>query len=130
MRTRLFNIRNTDVWPARYKMGMWVWILHRITGVIIVLYGIAHLWVVSHARVDSGASFDRLIDTFNKPWVKALELVLLAAILYHAVNGLRILLFDLGIGVRVQKQLFWGLMGGGAILMGFMIKFFWPLITD
>src|SRR3990172_4099270 len=106
----MYRIRNTDVWPRRYKMGMWVWIIHRVTGVLIVLYAIAHLWVVSNARGDGGDRFDRIIELFNKPYVKALELVLLAAILYHAINGLRIFLFDLGIGVRVQKQLFWGLM--------------------
>jgi succinate dehydrogenase / fumarate reductase cytochrome b subunit len=47
-----------------------------------------------------------------------LETLLLAAVLYHGFNGIRILLFDMGLGidVRAQKIIFWVFMGMAAIL--------------
>jgi len=89
---------------------MWAWVLHRISGVVIALYGIAHLWVISNSRIREGAGFDHIMEFFERPWLLAMELLLLWAVLYHTFNGFRILLFDLGIGIRVQKPLFWGLM--------------------
>jgi succinate dehydrogenase / fumarate reductase cytochrome b subunit len=44
---------------------------------------------------------------FESPLVKALELGLVMLVVFHGLNGVRILLFDAGVGVRQQKQLFW-----------------------
>lgn len=109
-----------DVRPSRYKAGMWVFVLHRVTGVLIALYGIVHLLVISTSRLNG--SFDRVMEAFHNPVVLSLELLLLAAIMYHALNGFRILLFDMGIGVRVQKPLFWGLMLLGVIAFFLLVR--------
>jgi len=61
--------------------------------------------------------------------VIALELLLIAAVLYHLLNGLRLLLFDLGIGMRRQKPLFWGLMVTGLVVMVFAVDQLLPLIA-
>lgn len=108
--------RNRDMRVARYRVGAWAFILHRISGVVIALYGITHVLVISTAlRGEDG--FNRLMEAFQKPWVLALEMALIAAILFHMLNGLRIVLFDLGVGIRRQKQLFWGLVAVGAVAL-------------
>jgi len=50
-------------------------------------------------------------------------------VLYHLLNGLRLLLFDVGIGIKSQQPLFWGLMGVGVVLMAFAIRALLPLIA-
>ena len=36
--------------------------------------------------------------------------MLVAAVLYHALNGVRIMLMDLGVGIRQHKAVFWACM--------------------
>ncbi|MBI4295408.1 MAG: succinate dehydrogenase, cytochrome b556 subunit [Chloroflexi bacterium] len=118
-----------DVWPSNYKLGMWIWLFHRITGVIILLYGIAHLAVISMSLArDGGQAFNRLMALFEKPAVLALEMALLAVILFHTANGLRILVMDMAMGVRVQKALFWSFIGVGAVFQALAVYALLPYI--
>lgn len=117
-----------SAYPAKYKVGMWAFVLHRISGLLIALYLMAHLVVISTAAVIGHATFDDLMETLHKPWVIVLELVLIGAVLYHLLNGVRLLLFDIGIGVRAQKPIFWAFMVLGVILMVFSTIALWSLI--
>lgn len=118
---RMMRFKHTDVSPANYALGMWVWLLHRITGLIIVGYALAHLVVISLATMGHGKTFDDVMNTLRKPYVVGLEVVLLAAIFFHVLNGFRIILFDFGIGVRAQKQIFMGLMVLAAVLFSLAV---------
>jgi succinate dehydrogenase / fumarate reductase, cytochrome b subunit len=90
-------------------LGMWAWILFRISGLVLVGYLFVHIWVISQGR--SGAdSLDDLFDFFHDPILVFLELCLVGAVLYHALNGVRIVLMDLGIGIRAHKTVFWACM--------------------
>jgi len=101
-----------ELWPARYAVGAWAFTLHRIAGVAIATYGLAHLITISFASW--GGPFEALMRLFQSPPFLLGELLLLAAIIFHVLNGFRIILFDLGIGIERQKALFWGLMALGA----------------
>ena len=87
--------------------GMWAWVLFRISGLVLVVYLFVHLWVISQARVGGPDSLDGLFDFFDKPLLVFLDLMLVAAVLYHALNGVRILLMDFGVGIRQHKLVFW-----------------------
>ena len=124
-----YRQRHADLWPTNYKLGMWVWLLHRVTGVIIALYGIAHLLVISSSLLNSdGDLFEDIMKVFENRVLLSFELVLIAAILFHTFNGLRVILFDLGIGIRAQKLLFWGLMAVAVILFVFAADALLPYI--
>ena len=43
--------------------------------------------------------------------------MLVAAVLYHALNGVRIVLMDLGIGIRQHKTVFWVCMAVAAVTL-------------
>ncbi|MDP2662458.1 MAG: succinate dehydrogenase, cytochrome b556 subunit [Dehalococcoidia bacterium] len=102
---------NTPLWPANYRTGMWAWTLHRISGVALAAYLVTHIIVISSsARGPGGINFNSLLATLTQPFFLALDLLLWAAVLYHTLNGIRILLFDAGVGVRRQKMVFWGFM--------------------
>ena len=123
---RMMRYKNTDLWPANYALGMWVWLLHRVTGVILAVYGVAHLVVISYVTMGTGGKdFNDIMRFFHKPYLVAFEVVLIAVAFFHVLNGLRIILFDLGIGVRVQKQVFAGLMLVGAALFSWAV---WALL--
>jgi succinate dehydrogenase / fumarate reductase cytochrome b subunit len=121
------KVSYANVTPDKYKMGMWAFVLHRISGLVIALYGIFHLVVISSSAIRGG--FDRVMEFFHNPVVLSLELALIAVVLYHLLNGLRLLLFDLGIGIRQQKPLFWGLMAVGVVAMVFAVDSLLPFIA-
>ena len=64
-------------------------------------------------------AFDAMLTLLMRhPVFEVLDTLLLGAVLYHSLNGIRILLFDLGVGIGVksQKVLFWIFMIIAAIL--------------
>ena len=97
---------------------MWAWVLFRISGLVLVFYLFAHLWVISQGRVSGSESLDKLFATFDRPLLVFLDLMLVAAVLYHALNGVRIVLMDLGIGIRQHKAVFWICMVVAALALG------------
>lgn len=73
--------------------GQWSWLLHRITGVAIILFLFAH--VVDTAVVGWGPdAYNRVTAVYHNWVVRVLELGLVAAVLYHAINGVKIMVFD------------------------------------
>lgn len=119
--------RYPDIHPAHYRIGAWAWLAHRLTGIGIAVYLVAHIIVISRALA-GGATFDQVLRGLQTPLFLALDIILLGVILYHALNGFRILLFDMGIGVRQQKTLFWGLMGVGLVVFVLMAAFILPFV--
>lgn len=97
---------------------MWSWILFRVSGVVLALYLFTHLWVISQGRIGGPEALDELFEFFDKPLLVFLDLMLVAAVLYHALNGVRIILMDLGIGVRRHKAVFWVCMILAAAALG------------
>jgi succinate dehydrogenase / fumarate reductase cytochrome b subunit len=86
--------RKSDV-GTLYKgsPGQWSWLLHRITGVAVTLFLFAH--VVDTAVVGWGPdAYNRVVAVYHNWVVKLLELGLVAAVLYHAINGVKIMVFD------------------------------------
>jgi succinate dehydrogenase / fumarate reductase cytochrome b subunit len=68
-------------------------LLHRITGVAIILFLFAH--VIDTAVVGWGPeAYNRVVSVYENPVVRLLELGLVAAVLYHSFNGIKILLVD------------------------------------
>ncbi|HEY7477336.1 MAG TPA: succinate dehydrogenase, cytochrome b556 subunit [Actinomycetota bacterium] len=86
--------RKSDYGPI-YKghEGQWSWLAHRVTGVAIILFLFAH--VIDTAVVGWGPeAYNRVASVYHNPIVRLLELGLVAAVLYHSINGTKILLID------------------------------------
>ena len=101
--------RKSDV-GTLYKgsPGQWSWLLHRITGVAVILFLFAH--VVDTAVVGWGPeAYNRVIAVYHNPFIRLLELGLVAAVIYHALNGLRIMITDFWPKANdVNRQLIYG----------------------
>jgi len=104
-------------------IGMWAWILFRISGLVLAAYLFVHIWVISQGRVSGAGTLNSFFDTFDKPFLVFLDSVLVAAVLYHALNGVRILLMDFGIGIQRHKAVFWiCMLIAAAAVWGFAYK--------
>jgi succinate dehydrogenase / fumarate reductase cytochrome b subunit len=87
--------------------GMWSWVLHRITGATIFFFLFVHVLDTALVRV-SPQTYNEVIDTYKTPIVGLMELGLVAAVLYHALNGVRVILIDFWAqGPRYQRLMFW-----------------------
>ncbi|MCC4907890.1 succinate dehydrogenase, cytochrome b556 subunit [Microbacterium sp. cx-55] len=101
----------------RGNEGMWSWVLHRITGVSIFFFLLVHILDTALIRV-SPEAYNAVIGTYKNPIMGLGEVVLVAAIAYHAYNGLRIILVDFwSKGARYQRQLWWIVLGVWAVTM-------------
>jgi len=94
----------------RGREGMWSWVAHRITGVLTFFFLFAHVLDTALVRV-SPESYDKVIDTYKNPFVNLMEIGLVGAVLFHALNGLRIIAVDFWAkGTRYQRQLLWAIV--------------------
>jgi len=91
----------------RGREGMWSWVLHRITGVAIFFFLLVHVLDTSLVRL-SPEAYNSVINEYKTPILGLGELALVAAIGFHALNGLRIILIDFWAwGTRHQRLMFW-----------------------
>jgi succinate dehydrogenase / fumarate reductase cytochrome b subunit len=87
---------------------MWSWVMHRITGVTLFFVLFAHVIDTAMVRVSPHA-YNSAVDTYKNPVVGILEVGLVAAFLFHALNGIRLVLVDFWEkGPRYQRQMFYG----------------------
>ena len=101
-------------------VGMWAWVLFRISGLILVAYLFVHIGIVSQAQVSGASVLNRLFKTFDNPILVFLDFMLVSAVLYHGLNGVRIVLMDLGYGIRQHKLVFLAVM---IVAAGFLAAF-------
>jgi succinate dehydrogenase / fumarate reductase cytochrome b subunit len=94
----------------RGQSGMWSWLIHRVTGVAILLFLLVH--IVDITMLGFGPTiYNNALSVFALPAVRVISLLLVAAVMYHAFNGLRIVLIDFWPqAVKFQQPLFWGAM--------------------
>jgi succinate dehydrogenase / fumarate reductase cytochrome b subunit len=94
----------------RGREGMWSWVAHRVTGVLIFFFLFAHVLDTALVRV-SPDSYNRIMDTYKTPLVNLMEVGLVGAVLFHALNGLRVTAIDFwSKGTRYQKQMTWAVL--------------------
>ena len=94
MLVTLLRLRKDATGPVyRGGIGQWSWAAHRITGVLVIAFLFGH--IVDTFAIGFGPElYDETIALYQQWWFKPFEVMLIAAVLFHALNGLRIILFD------------------------------------
>jgi succinate dehydrogenase / fumarate reductase cytochrome b subunit len=113
----------TQVAPRRRRTlyrgdpGMWSWVLHRITGATVFFFLFVHVLDTALVRV-SPQAYNEIVETYKTPIIGLMELGLVAAVLFHALNGLRLIAIDFWWqGPRHQRQMLWAVAGIWLLVM-------------
>ena len=91
----------------RGREGQWAWVLHRVTGLGVMLFLLLHIFDIFLASFGAEV-FNAYLFFFKAPPFRLLEVFLIFGVLFHAVNGLRVILLDFvpGLG-RYQHVMVW-----------------------
>jgi len=90
-----------------FSAGMWAWIFHKFTGWVLIGYLFTHIAVLSTALESPDAFTSTLQGLEAQPIVRVLEVGLLAVAVFHILNGIRLLMIDLGVGLGAQDRSFY-----------------------
>jgi succinate dehydrogenase / fumarate reductase cytochrome b subunit len=86
--------------------GFISFVLRRFTGVVLVLYLFMHMLVIGSATAGA-AAFDATLKVVQEPLFKILEIALIAAVAYHAFDGVRLLIVHYFNVIDYRKSLFY-----------------------
>ena len=96
-------------WAVFYRgqTGQWAQLLHRITGLGVVLFLLLHILDTALLGFGPGI-YDTVVAWYHLPWVLVIEVFLAAAVIYHAINGIRVTIIDFwDKGSLHQEAIFW-----------------------
>ncbi|WP_423998672.1 succinate dehydrogenase, cytochrome b556 subunit [Haloarcula salina] len=101
-----------------FSAGMWAWIFHKFTGWVLVGYLFTHIAVLSTALSGDDLYTSTISGLEALLIVRFLEVGLLAVAVFHILNGIRLLMVDLGVGLESQDKSFYAsLLLTGAIVV-------------
>jgi succinate dehydrogenase cytochrome b556 subunit/succinate dehydrogenase hydrophobic membrane anchor protein len=97
-------------------VGQYAWALHRLTGIGVLFFLLVH--IVDIMLIGLGREvYDESVDFYSIPFLIPMEVALVGAVVYHTLNGLRIVTIDFSEGgTRRQRQLFWAVLIGAVLL--------------
>lgn len=99
----------------RGGVGQWAWILHRVAGLGVLLFLILHIVDIFLAAFGPEV-FNRLLFIYHSPVFKPLIVMLVFGVVYHAFNGLRLVLIDFWPKTALAQREMW--YGALAISLG------------
>lgn len=83
------------VYAGRYGLERYAYTLHRITGLGLLLYFILHIFF-SSVRLKGQGAWEGLMTSFSRPLFHFGEYLVFVAFVFHALNGIRLILAELG----------------------------------
>ena len=84
------------VWGGRYGLERYLYLLHRITGLGMLLFLIFHLIETTFFRIQGQSVWEATMALLQNPWFEVGIYLVAVAFVYHALNGLRLILQELG----------------------------------
>lgn len=92
---------NLDIATIKLPITAYVSILHRVSG-IFLFAGVAFLLWMLDVSLSSPEGFDQVKTIGASPLCQAVLWVVLAALAYHLVAGVRHLIMDFGVGETLK----------------------------
>ena len=85
----------------------WAHYLHRLTGIGIAAFLALHIGDVSLLAI-SASLYNRVHQLYGTPVLRLFECALVLAVLFHTLNGLRLILIDVAdLGMRSAQRALW-----------------------
>jgi len=118
-------------YAGRYPIERYLFLLHRISGVVLILYLPVHVWITSR-RMAGPAVWAATMRVFDQPPFIIGEFLILAAFIFHSLNGISLVLAHFGVtlgrpimpvypypvALHRRRVLMWVLMALAAVLIG------------
>jgi succinate dehydrogenase / fumarate reductase cytochrome b subunit len=113
----------------RGKSGQWAFVAHRVTGFLVFVFLLLHVVDVSLVRWPK--VYDEVHSLYGNVVLRVFEVGLLLALVFHSLNGLRIVAVDFfPEAVRNQRRLFQAVVAltllvgvpGGLVIL-------WPFVS-
>lgn len=87
------------------------WVVQRASGVGVLAFLILHVGDTSLVVLDPSA-YNSVVNLYKKPVFAAVEIILIGPLIFHAFNGLRIIVQDFWAGwLPHQKQMLYATYG-------------------
>jgi succinate dehydrogenase / fumarate reductase cytochrome b subunit len=118
------------------RLGMYAWIIQRFSGLFLVFFLITHITAIAQASfgITSGMQA-QIFDVLRNPFYTGglgtviFDLLVLGLIAFHGLNGIRIVLVDLGLGVQRHRVNFWVTMIVAIAVSAYVIILGLPLLA-
>ena len=102
--------------PRHRRLGGWAFALNRLAGLGVLVYLYLHLVILS-TLARGPEAWDAFVGFATHPVVLAFDVVLLAGLLVHGLNGIRVTLLGFGLVLSRQKALYVTLMVFAALVL-------------
>jgi succinate dehydrogenase / fumarate reductase cytochrome b subunit len=134
-KTRWLLDRSSDLNPRNMRVGMYAWVIQRLSGLYLVFFLLTHITAIAQANFGVTKGLQATIfDVLRNPFwaggsaTQVFDLIALAIIAYHGLNGIRIVFLDLGFGVRKHRVTFWLSMAVAIALSAYIILLGLPML--
>jgi succinate dehydrogenase / fumarate reductase cytochrome b subunit len=95
--------------PFKRSLGTWAFVFNRWSGILLVIYLYAHLAVLTPIAFQPNA-YDRFLEIARSPLGLLFDVGLVLLLLYHGLNGLRIIYVTLIGKIEPERGLFWAVV--------------------
>jgi succinate dehydrogenase cytochrome b556 subunit len=113
----------------RQKGGMWLWLLQRATAVVLLVGLMTHL-IATHIFNIGQLSFDNIAHRLQSVFFITIDILILAAGIFHGLNGARMVLLDYTFKQRSRRRVLDAfLIVFGVAFFGFGLWALWPWIS-
>lgn len=111
------------------KSGQWSFVAHRVTGFLVFMFLLLHIVDVSLVNIDAEL-YNTVHELYGNVLLRLFEVGLLFALLFHSMNGLRVVLVDFFPGVIRREKMLSGLVVFVTLAAGIpgAVVILWPFI--
>ena len=123
------NARMNEAVLDQSSGGVWAWLFQRITAVVL-LYGMAVHLIATHILAIGQLDFGNIADRLGSTFFVVTDVLLLAAVVYHALNGARMVVLDYWFAGRTARLTFTIVLWlFGVAVFAYGLWALWPWIT-
>jgi succinate dehydrogenase / fumarate reductase, cytochrome b subunit len=83
-------------WAGNYKLERYLYILHRVTGLGLLLFAFFHLIETTFFRIQGQSIWEMTMQLLHNPIFEAGLILVALAFAIHALNGARLMIQELG----------------------------------
>jgi succinate dehydrogenase / fumarate reductase cytochrome b subunit len=103
------------VLPLKRSIGTWAFVFNRWSGVLLAIYLYVHLGILTTIAFSPNA-YDQFLVLAKSPFGLLFDVILVLLLLYHGLNGFRIIYAALAGRIEQQRGQFWAVVALSVVL--------------